>query len=104
VSPGHPQQAFFTASDIADRLDRIARFAGRGRTIAKASVLRAIIAHQQNDENQALVHLQCALEIGHHQAYRRVFLDEAELIHPVLVAVTNRAGCYLPIWHPTHRT
>jgi LuxR family transcriptional regulator, maltose regulon positive regulatory protein len=86
------RQSFFVASEVADRLDRIARFAGRRRTIAKASVLRAIIAHQQNDENQAVAHLQCALEIGHHQAYRRVFLDEAQLIHPVLIAVANRAG------------
>jgi LuxR family transcriptional regulator, maltose regulon positive regulatory protein len=86
------RQVFFAAGEIIDRLDRIARLAGRGRTIAKASVLRAIIAHQQNDENQAIVHLQCALEMGHHQAYRRVFLDESELVHPILIAITNRAG------------
>ncbi|MEJ1961290.1 MAG: LuxR C-terminal-related transcriptional regulator [Gammaproteobacteria bacterium] len=87
---------FATAARVVERLDQIARLGGRGRTIAKAQMLRAIIAHQQGEEDQAVAHLLGALEAGHAQGYRRVFLDEGELVAPVLAAVERRAAA-LPV-------
>ncbi len=87
---------FAKAAVVVARLDQVARLGGRGRTITKAQVLRAIIAHQQGSEDQAVTHILGALEAGHAQGYRRVFLDEGDLVAPLLASVESRAAT-LPV-------
>lgn len=84
------QKDFPAAIDIADRLDQVARLAGRGRAVAKASVLRSIIENERNHPQQAATHLLSAIETAHAQGYKRVFLDEGTLIRPVFQLLLDR--------------
>lgn len=85
-----------SASRIVCRLDEVARRAGRERTIAKASILNSIVAHGRGDAMQAAAHLLAALEIGHAQGYRRVFLDEGTLVGPILQALNECEDLPIP--------
>jgi LuxR family maltose regulon positive regulatory protein len=80
------------AAGIAERLERVSSLAGRARTLARALALRSVIAHRRGDEDHAVALLQSALEVGHAEGYRRVFLDEADLVRPVLEALCSRGS------------
>jgi LuxR family maltose regulon positive regulatory protein len=84
------ERAFHSATQIVDRLEQTARRAGRGRTIVKASILRAVIAHQEANEELAIACMLHALELAEPLGYRRVFLDEGDLGRPILEAVKRR--------------
>jgi LuxR family maltose regulon positive regulatory protein len=83
------------ADSVVERLAAVARRAGRGRTVTRADVLLAVIAHRRGDIPQALAHIQRALEAAHAQGYRRMFLDEGQLTHPVLQAAVA-SGTAMP--------
>jgi LuxR family transcriptional regulator, maltose regulon positive regulatory protein len=82
--------SFLEATQFVDRLYQVARLAGRGRAMTKATVLRAIIAQQQGNEVQGVIQLVAALEMGHSQGYHRVFTDEADLVRPLFVALMSQ--------------
>jgi DNA-binding CsgD family transcriptional regulator len=90
-------RAFSLAIEIVDRLDQVAQLTGRGRVIAKAAVLRAIIAFQQGDEDRAVIQMLCATEFGYAQGYCRIFLDEAEFVRPIFATMKSRTNSL-----PTH--
>ena len=75
------------AVHIADRLERVARFSGRTRTVVRALTLRAIVASRLGSETEAVAHLVRALGLAHPLGYRRAFLDEGRLLQPVLEAI-----------------
>jgi DNA-binding CsgD family transcriptional regulator len=60
------------------------------------SVLRAVIADRESGKEQALVHMLHALELGHVQGYRRVFLDEGDLVRPSLLLVRSSEPGIVP--------
>ena len=77
-------RAYASAKLILERLDEMATIAGRTRTSAKALALLSVIALHENDRPRALELMTRALELGQLFGYRRVFLDEGELIIPSL--------------------
>jgi DNA-binding CsgD family transcriptional regulator len=85
------QGNFARARQIVDRLEQIARLSGRTRTLVKALTLRAAIAFHESNPAQAIPVLCDALELAQPMGYRRVFLDEAALVRPILKAIADRA-------------
>jgi len=84
------QRRFGDARAIVEKLERGARVGGRGRTLAKAAILQAVIAGREGDGEQAVSAMIAALEMGHSQGYQRLFLDEAELVSPILTVIQER--------------
>ncbi len=84
------ERKFGEASKIVDRMEWVARASGRMRTIVKAMVFRAAIHLENDDPEGARSQIGSALDIGHTQGYRRVFLDEAGRIRPALAAYCAR--------------
>lgn len=85
-----------TANAVLDRLEGVARRTGRGRTTTRVDMLRAVIAHRQGDEARTLSHMVRALEAAHAQGYRRLFLDDGDVVRPALLATLNAGPTALP--------
>jgi LuxR family maltose regulon positive regulatory protein len=85
------QNEFPAALDVAVRLERVARASGRLRTVAKALLLKAAIRFATG-EDDAYSSLNEALVLGRKEGYRRTFMDEADLISPLLTAYCKRTG------------
>lgn len=90
------QGDFARARQTVARLEQIARLSGRGRTLVKALTLRAAIAFHESDEAEAIRLLLDALELAQPTGYRRVFLDEADLVRPMLEAIASRTESAVP--------
>jgi LuxR family maltose regulon positive regulatory protein len=90
------QGNFARARQVAARLEQVARVSGRGRTLVKALILRATIVSHEGDEAEAIRVLVDALELAQPAGYRRVILDDADLVRPVLRAVAERAEPAIP--------
>lgn len=90
------QRNYVRARQTIDRLEQTARLSGRSRTLVKALILRAAIAHRESQEHQAIRHLLDALELAQPQGYRRVFLDEADLVRPLLAAIADHSETSVP--------
>lgn len=90
------QRDFTRAKQTVDRLEQMARRAGRVRTVVKALILRAAISHRESPEPRAPQYLLDGLELAQPQGYRRVFLDEADLVRPVLESVVDHPQWTVP--------
>jgi LuxR family maltose regulon positive regulatory protein len=83
-------QAFSNARRYVTLLDREARRSGRARTIAKASLLGAALDLQEGKPDRAFANMLQTLQIAYPLSFRRVFLDEAALVRPLLDLVLSR--------------
>jgi LuxR family maltose regulon positive regulatory protein len=70
-------------------LDHEAKRTGRSRTAIKAQMFRAALDLQMGNSREASYSAISALKLAHPLNLRRVFLDEAPLIEPVLDMVAN---------------
>ncbi len=59
------------------------------------SVLQVAALHAQGASGAAQALLEQALHLGRSRAYRRVFIDDAELLRPLLVGKVSVAGAWL---------
>lgn len=84
------------AVTTVDRLEQVARFAGRSRTQVRALILRSSIDFTEGQHRSAYVHLLQALDLGIARGFWRTFLDEAALIQPILMALMDAGDLPLP--------